>query len=105
MLLCSGLQTVFLLEHRTRIRGDLNLPSDAIASRSFRVVYQIYFQFFSTSRCFFFVAVGILFYYSNYSYYEEDYVVVGCNFRRADQLYYDVDELLAVTWEDCRHYE
>ena len=28
MSLCSGLQTVFLLEHRTRIRGDLNLQSD-----------------------------------------------------------------------------
>ena len=28
MLFCSGLQTVFLLEHRTRIRGDLNFQSD-----------------------------------------------------------------------------
>ena len=51
MLSRSGLQTVFLLEHRTRIRGEVNLQSDAnckqIVQSCLPMLFSIFLNIFS----------------------------------------------------------
>ena len=51
MLSCSGFQTVFLLEHRTRIRGEVNLQSDAnckqIVQSFVPMLFSIFLNIFS----------------------------------------------------------